>query len=79
MAEVTGQPTSSKATGNIITAKVKNLIDDDGKVLTEDVSEEFFQEIILIYTAVPSDTVMSIHPSSRKYIRKVILFSANGL
>ena len=69
MAEVTGQPTSSKATGrkeNIIIAKVHYLIDDDGKVLTEDVSEEFFEKIILIYTEVPSDTVMSIHPSSRK-------------
>ena len=66
IAEVSGQtPSSSKAVDNIFTAPIKELLDDDGKILAKDVGEDFFRELILIYT-VPADTIMSVHPSSRK-------------
>ena len=66
IAEVAGQtPSSSKVVDNMFTTAIKKLVDDDGETITEDVGEDFFREIIMMYT-VPADTVMSVHPSSRK-------------
>ena len=60
-----GQTSSSKAVDNLFTTTITELLDDDGKALTKDVGEDFFRELILMYT-VPADTIMSVHPSSRK-------------
>ena len=51
IAEVAGQaPSSSKVVDNMYTTTIKNMLDDDGKVLNEDVGEDFFREIIAMYT-----------------------------
>ena len=66
MAEATGQTLSlSKARENIFTSSIRMVLDNDDKVLTEDVGKDFYRELILMYT-VPSDTVISINPSLHK-------------
>ena len=65
VAEVAGQTPSSSKVVDMFSTDIKKLLDDDGETLTEDVGEDFFRELILMYT-VPADTVMSVHPSSRK-------------
>ena len=55
----------SKARENLFTSNIRMVLDDDETVITEDVEEDFYTELILMYT-VPSDTVIGVNPASRK-------------
>ena len=74
ISEATERTVSQSKAGreNLFTSNIRMVLDDDETVITEDVEEDFYRELILMYT-VPSDTIIGVNPASRKCGKERVL------